>query len=425
MNYAFLPDLSALTILVVILFVLHRRHPHKQADIWLLGLFFTLVEATAHTFYARGRIPNAALHVIVLDCYALAGLIFNWGTEEQQGRSRRMRLLYIGLNAIPLLAMTTTYGLNIRVAGPYVPIVAAGLVIGVVSSAYVRRSWVYAGLYAAGWLAAGWLVTHGYYRHAVYWSICCIYSIATVSFYRRLPHNSTGRLAILTGFTTWSLCLFLHPWIVVHAGYADIASHVWNLQKSLISIGMILVMLEEQVRSNQWLALHDELTGLPNRRQFSERLAGAMERSRRAEERMALFLLDLNGFKEINDSIGHHAGDCVLREISSNLLEQGHCFDSVARLGGDEFTLVACDLTLERSVQFFEDAIKNAVERPIMVEGHSVRMTASLGVAIYPDDATDASRLLRIADQRMYRLKHKALRPGSETEAGLAQSQAV
>lgn len=425
MNYAFLPDLSALTILVVILFLLHRRHPHKQADIWLLGLFFTLLEATAHTFYAPGKIPDAALHVIVLDCYALAGLIFNWGAEEEQGRSRRVRLLYIGLNAIPLLAMTTTYGLNVRVSGPYVPIVAVGLAMGVVSSVYVRRNWVYAGLYAVGWLAAGWLVTHGYYRHAVYWSICCIYTIATANYYLRLPRHSTGRVAILTGFTTWALCFLLHPWIVMHHGFADIASHVWNLQKSLISIGMILVMLEEQVRSTQWLALHDELTGLPNRRQFSEQLAGAMERSRRSKGRLALFLLDLNGFKEINDSIGHQAGDQVLREISSNLREHGRCFDSVARLGGDEFTLVACDLTVERSVQFFEDAIQEAVERPMVVDGHPVRMTASLGVAIYPDDATDASKLLKIADQRMYRLKHKALRPGSELGPDVAQGRPV
>src|SRR5690348_16114228 len=130
MNYSFLPDLSALTILVVILFLLHRRHPQEQADIWLLGLFFTLVEATAHTFYAPFEIPDPALHVIVLDCYVVAGLIFNWGAGEQS-QSRQTRLLYIVLNAVPLLAVATTYGLNVRVASPYFPSVALGLVVGV------------------------------------------------------------------------------------------------------------------------------------------------------------------------------------------------------------------------------------------------------------------------------------------------------
>jgi hypothetical protein len=82
MNYAFLPDLSALTILVIILFLLHRRHPQEQADIWLFGLFFTLLEAVAHTFYAPFGVPAKVLHVTVLDCYLLAGLIFTWGSGD-------------------------------------------------------------------------------------------------------------------------------------------------------------------------------------------------------------------------------------------------------------------------------------------------------------------------------------------------------
>lgn len=423
MNYAFLPDLSALAILVVILFLLHRRHPQERADIWLLGLVFTLVEATAHTFYAPFQIPDPALHVIVLDCYVIAGLIFNWGAGEQQ--FSQTRLLYIALNAVPLLAVATTYGLNVRVPPPYFPSIALGLVVGVATSIYLRRSWLYAGLYAVGWLAMGFLIRSGDYRYAVYWSICCVYAVATLNFYRSLPRDSTGRLAILTGFTIWSLCLLVHPWIVMHRGYADIASHVWNLQKSLISIGMILVMLEEQVSNNEWLALHDELTGLPNRRQFSDRLMNAIARSRRTQEGLALFLLDLNGFKEINDALGHHAGDQVLREMANNLRECSHFFDSMARLGGDEFTMVASDLTLGRSIYFFEEIIRKAVERPILVDGRCMVLTACLGTAVYPDDAEDASKLLKVADQRMYRLKHKASEARLPMEPDLASSPRV
>src|SRR5580693_6081345 len=119
-----------------------------------------------------------------------------------------------------------------------------------------------------------------------------------MNFQRRLARNSTGKLAIVTGFAIWALCLLLHPWIVQYREYADIASHVWNMQKSLISIGMILVMLEEQVSSNEWLALHDELTGLPNRRSFEDRLSLALDRSRRTNSSVALVMLDLNGFKK-------------------------------------------------------------------------------------------------------------------------------
>src|SRR5271168_2176449 len=101
MNYAFLPDLSALTILIVILVLLHRRHPQKQADLWLLGLFFTLVEAVAHTFYAPTGVPNKYLHLTVVDCYLVAGLVFTLASgDKDKALAPRGRALYIGLNGL-------------------------------------------------------------------------------------------------------------------------------------------------------------------------------------------------------------------------------------------------------------------------------------------------------------------------------------
>jgi diguanylate cyclase (GGDEF)-like protein len=256
----------------------------------------------------------------------------------------------------------------------------------------------------SGWFAVGLLVNNGRFREAVYWSLCCVYSIAWFNFRQRLPQKSTGRLAILTGFFIWAAFFLVHPLIVQYRTYADIASHVWNMQKSLISIGMILVMLEEQVSSNRWLALHDELTGLPNRRSFEDGLACALERAHRSNGSLAVFMLDLNGFKQINDSLGHHAGDQVLCEVSKNLREKVRGFDALARLGGDEFTLIA-GLSEKQSVERLADAIREAVETPILVEGQAMSVTASLGISIYPDDAQDATRLLRIADLRMYTYK--------------------
>jgi diguanylate cyclase (GGDEF)-like protein len=408
MNLAFLPDLSALTILIVILLLLRRRHSQQQTDVWLLGLFITLIEAVAHTFYAPTGVPNAILHVIVLDCYLLAGLVFNWASGEYPV-SRRARLLYTALNALPLLSINTIYGLHYRIPRLYLFFVAAGLVLGVVSSLTLRRSRILAAVHLFGWIGMAWLVAHGQFRPAVYWSLCCIYSIAAFNFSRRLPRNSTGRLAILTGFTIWALCFLLHPWVVNYAAYADIASHVWNMQKSLISIGMILVMLEEQVSSNQWLALHDELTGLPNRRLFEDRLAHAIDRSRRTNNPLALLLLDLNGFKKINDSLGHQAGDQVLREVAHNLRNTLHASDTLARLGGDEFVLLTASLADHHSIGHRVDAIHCAVERPILLAGRPTVVSASLGTAIYPQDAQDATNLLRLADQRMYALKTKPI----------------
>jgi diguanylate cyclase (GGDEF)-like protein len=410
MNYAFLPDLSALAILIVILALVRRRHSEERANAWLLGLVLTLIEAVAHTFYAPDRMPGRALHIIVLDCYLLAGLVFIWAAGNQR-HTRGIRFLYLAVNGLPLLVLDTIYGLNLRVAHAYVPVIAIGIVAGVVSSILLRRSWQYAGLYLAGWVALAVLVANGRFRPAVYLSLGAVYAIAALNFYRRLERRSTGKLAIVTGFAIWSLCFLIHPWIVDHTAYAELASHVWNMQKSLISMGMILVMLEEQVSNNEWLALHDELTGLPNRRLFASKLNYAIEHCDRRRTSLALVVLDLNGFKQINDSLGHVAGDQVLREVAGLLRRSVRAIDTVARLGGDEFTIVATDMQSEHTVERFVESIRSAIERPIVVNGQAMSLSASLGSAMYPNDAKDATKLLRVADQRMYFLKKRPVQP--------------
>jgi diguanylate cyclase (GGDEF)-like protein len=407
MNVAFFPDLFALALLIVILAMVRRRHSDARADAWLLGLSFTLVESVAHTFYAPTGVPDKVLHVVVLGCYVLAGLVFNWAAGDQRVAPDK-RLLYLALNGFALLSLSTIYGLNLRFAGAYIPAIVAGLLIGVGSSIFLRRNWLYATGYAAGWSLIGILIAQHNFRAAVYWSVGCIYAIAAINFQRRLERHSTGKLAIVCGFAIWSLFFFTHPWVMDHyAMRADIPSHLWNMQKSLISIGMILIMLEEQVSNNEWLALHDELTGLPNRRLFAARLTSAVELCERKKTCLALVVLDLNDFKQINDSLGHVAGDTVLREVSSVLRKSIRATDTVARLGGDEFIIVVTDMPNANAVERFTDSLRSALERPIMIHDKPLVVGASFGFAMYPEEAKDATKLLRLADQRMYFLKKR------------------
>lgn len=406
MNYAFLPDLSALAILIAILLLMRRRHPQEQADIWLIGLFITLIESVAHIFYSQTGMPATTLHVIVLDCYLLAGMVFTWDSSSHP-LPVRTRLLYLALNGLPLLALNTTYGTHIYKSAAYYPWIALGLLVAIASSIVLRRPWLVTVVHLAGWLGIAALAYNGKFRELVYWSLGGVYAVAGLKFQRRLPGRSTGRLAILTGFYIWALCFFVHPFIVSLRAYADIASHVWNMQKSLISIGMILIMLEEQVSCNRWLALHDELTGLPNRRAFEDHLATALDRCRRSETTLALFMLDLDGFKQINDNYGHQAGDQLLRHVANSLREHVHGFDSLARLGGDEFTLVSYDAGHTRAPEQLSETIRRAIERPFIFDGQALNVSASIGIAIFPEDAADPTRLLRIADLRMYSLKQK------------------
>jgi diguanylate cyclase (GGDEF)-like protein len=406
MNYAFLPDLSALTILIVILLIMRRRHPHEQAEIWIIGLLITWVESCAHIFYAKNGLPGHILHVIVLDCYLLAGVVFTWDSRRHP-TSARVRLIYLTLNTLPLLAIDTLYGMYVNKPDFYYPAILTGLIIAVGSSLYLRRTLLVTALHIGGWLGIAFLISHGHYREAVYWSLCGVYAVAAQKYQLRLPRLSTGRLAILTGFTIWSLCFFVHPFIVTYRTYADIASHVWNMQKTLITIGMILVMLEEQVTSNRWLAQHDHLTGLPNRRSFEDHLDAALNHCRRANDHLALLILDLDGFKKINDTLGHQAGDQILRGVAKNLREDLPVCNTLARLGGDEFTLIAPDIQDDRALDELLSIIRSSVQKPIAIDGQFFSMTASFGLAIYPDDAEDATRLLSIADRRMYVLKQK------------------
>jgi diguanylate cyclase (GGDEF)-like protein len=406
MNYAFLPDLSALTILIAILLVMRKRHPHEQADIWILGLLITLVESCAHIFYTKNGLPSHILHVIVLNCYLLAGVVFTWDARRHQ-TSVRVRLLDVTLNILPLLAINTLDGFYVKQPAPYYVAIAAGLIIAVGSSLYLRRTFFVTALHLAAWLGIAFLISHGHFRQAIYWSLGGVYAVAAREYQQRLPRESTGRLAILTGFTIWSLCFFVHPFIVTYRSYADIASHIWNMQKTLITIGMILVMLEEQVSNNQWLALHDHLTGLPNRRSFEDHLNAALTHCRRANDHLALLILDLNGFKKINDTLGHQAGDQILCGVAKNLREDLPACNTLARLGGDEFTLIAPDIKDDRALDQLLSTIQSSVQRPILIEGQAFSMTACFGLAIYPEDSEDATRLLRIADMRMYALKQK------------------
>jgi diguanylate cyclase (GGDEF)-like protein len=423
MNVAFFPDLFALTLLIIILAMVRRQHSDARADAWLVGLSFTLIESVAHTFYAQQGVPAKMLHVIVLDCYVMAGLVFNWASGDQRV-ARSKRFLYLALNGTALLILTTTYGLNLRYSGVYLPAIAAGMSIGVGTSIFLRRNWYHAAFYACGWSAIAVLIAQQNFRAAVYWSLTCVYAVAAINFQRRLQRGSTGKLAIVAGFSIWALFFLTHPWVMDHfAARADIASHVWNMQKSLISIGMILIMLEEQVTNNEWLALHDELTGLPNRRLFAARLTSAVEHCERSKTSLALVVLDLNDFKHINDSLGHVAGDTVLREVSSILRKSIRATDTVARLGGDEFIIVVTDMPNASAVERFTDSIRSAIERPMMIHEKSTVVGASFGFAMYPNDARDATKLLRLADQRMYVLKKRPVRP-AEIAAGVAVGQA-
>jgi diguanylate cyclase (GGDEF)-like protein/PAS domain S-box-containing protein len=155
------------------------------------------------------------------------------------------------------------------------------------------------------------------------------------------------------------------------------------------------------------VAQFDSITGLPNRRLFHDRLLQAMARARRRKSAIALIFLDLDGFKEINDTLGHKAGDRLLRVVGARLKHSLREGDTVARLGGDEFTVILEDLHDRDEASAVAQKVLGALAKPLMLEKQEFAVTASAGLTIYPEDSRNVETLLKNADTAMYYAKDR------------------
>jgi diguanylate cyclase (GGDEF)-like protein len=155
------------------------------------------------------------------------------------------------------------------------------------------------------------------------------------------------------------------------------------------------------------LATHDPLTGLPNRILFDDRLSLELARAKRGNKKLAVMLLDLDHFKDINDSWGHTVGDEVLKTVGRRLPQFLRKSDSIARMGGDEFLILLPEIEDAEDVLTIALKVLDAFKEPFIVGARELYTTPSIGIAIYPDDATDPDMLMKNADIAMYSVKQK------------------
>lgn len=153
------------------------------------------------------------------------------------------------------------------------------------------------------------------------------------------------------------------------------------------------------------LAHHDSLTGLANRRYFIDKVEAAIARTSADKNTFCVLYFDLNNFKKINDTLGHHSGDQVLREFAKRLRKLTRTSDIIARLGGDEFCIVLLGLDDADIIKLKINDYAQALSEPLMLETTQYQISASIGYAIYPNHGTSYEALLRIADQKMYQVK--------------------
>ena len=168
-----------------------------------------------------------------------------------------------------------------------------------------------------------------------------------------------------------------------------------------------ITALKEAKERIYHLVYHDTLTGLPTRKLFMEHLLKALAGARRNTTRAAVLFVDLDGFKKVNDTFGHDAGDLLLKKTAARLCACIRDVDTVARIGGDEFLILLTNLADNDSIAEIAERMIQAVASPYNLDSLEMNITASIGIALYPDDAESSQALVKQADLAMYEIKRR------------------
>lgn len=230
--------------------------------------------------------------------------------------------------------------------------------------------------------------------------------IAAFLFLRSSPRIHRGVIAATAGMVFWALS---RPMVDLLARFQPslVVPRIVlaELPISIMSVGILLTLLEDYIHNTERLAMHDPLTELPNRRLFEERLTESLLLARAEKSTVACVVIDIDNFKGINDTLGHAAGDQVLRALAIRLASQMGPRDILARTGGDEFTALLIQIPTEQHLKEVASAMLSAVSLPILVDGQPLQVGISVGIARAPDHSLDGDSLRRAADKAMYSAK--------------------
>jgi len=410
-----LPDLAAIAVLTCAFASVARRGPTTTSRHWLMGWVLIAVHFAASIFQPSSAFLGPLVSDISIAGLTSAGVLFMWASVpyriERSSQLMLGSLLVTNTLYIVLTGLEHPAAWSLDIAA--VLFGAAPLAIALSAKrnfTHVLR-WLLVGLYcmlSVFLLAVQNRPGNGLVLglNAVLFSVymgCCIHV-----WYSYRGRSSAGSLISILGFLGWAAVFAIGPFADLFVPAARIDSEVWNLPKYVVAVGMILLLLEDQIEHNKYLALHDELTGLPNRRLFLDRLALSLERARRMESKAALLVIDLNHFKQVNDSLGHHAGDLLLKKVSEIFSSRVRRSDTVARTGGDEFSLILEEPTNRSNAKLVAKSLMEMLQEPLQVGDSTVQVGASIGVAVFPDDAVDIESLCIAADLRMYDTKNES-----------------
>ena len=412
MDWSKLPDIVAVGLLASAFASVARRNHTRVSSIWLTGWLLIVLHFTALMFLPAPGFWGTAAGLIAIASLIWAGVLFMWASVPYREETSSRWMLWL------LLVSNTLYICILDEGGPPWLLTCAAILLGtaplMLTLQALRRfshplRWMTVVLY----FALGIYLLSVQRRPgngpdlALNGVLFTVYLACCFHFWYKDRRATTGAFITICGFFAWSCVFLVSPLKDAYFPAIQIESEVWNLPKYVVALGMILLLLEEQIEHNKHLALHDVLTGLPNRRLFQDRLAVALERARRTGTKAALLVLDLDRFKQVNDTLGHHVGDLLLQSVARILNGRIRRSDTVARTGGDEFSVILEGPTNATEALHVGRSLQELLKEPMELENRAVRTGASFGVAIFPDDAADLEALCIAADQRMYENKRQ------------------
>lgn len=411
-NWAEIPDLAAVGLLTGAFASVARRNQTHVSKIWLTGWIMIALHFASFLFMFAPGGWGILFTTIGLAALTWAGLLFIWASVPCRNEESSLWIL------ISLLVANTLYialGQLTNVPVWCLEIGAAlfGFLPLLITVATVKKfnsplRWIITGLYCG--LSVFLLLFENRPGNgpdlALNSVLFTVYMGCCVQFWYAYRRATAGAFVTIAGFLAWAFVFVVAPFMAAFFPSIPIESGVWNLPKYVVAVGMILLLLEDQIEHNKHLALHDHLTGLPNRRLFQDRLASSLERARRSQEQAALLVVDLDRFKQVNDTLGHHVGDLVLQKVAALFASRVRRSDTVSRTGGDEFSVILEEPITRRDATLVGRSLVQLLNEPLDLGEHTVRVGASVGVAMYPDDAHEMEALCIAADLRMYDAKH-------------------
>jgi diguanylate cyclase (GGDEF)-like protein len=413
MNFSVLPDFLAIGGLVLAFGALLKRTRNTRLRYWLVGWVLLLVHIVAQfvSQNASGGVAQAALAVSLI-MLLFTSAAFVWASDDMRRHVGPADLRAILLTVTPDALMYVCLVVGVERLAVYAVLTLAGLVGSLwwfcggrrMDDRVERR--LRAVVLVVVYAVQGALLYMHKADMALNWSLFWHYLAAAVFFRLATPRGSgIGVRFTALSFLAWALVFPIGLGISMLWPQVRVESEVWNLPKFLVATGLIFTLLEEQMTQAEHAAQHDDLTGLANRRLFMSRLHDAVLACRRRAGMVALLVIDLDGFKQVNDAHGHAFGDAMLQGVAERFGKIVRRRDTLARLGGDEFAVILPGVPGRAAAQEVAQKLDASLREPFEIAGRELRAQGSIGIAMCPEDAADEARLYAEADRDMYRQK--------------------